>query len=541
VTDEDSSGRVLIRRPATPSGESRSSVPSPLPPELLASAGRRLGDVALIYAAVYSVLWAIGLFTMRLGAMEGMEDTEPWNTITLVFTALSLGVWLAARSGRLPPHWVLDVALVYEVVGAIGIEIGLLWTPREVPAAMAASLSWTTVWIVMFPLLVPATPGKTFVAALIAASMRPLFVLILIARGHDMPNAGVMIQIALPNYICAFLALAGSKIVYGLGREVEKAQRMGSYRLVERLGAGGMGEVWRAEHRLLAMPAAIKLIRPDALGGGDGDGRREMLRRFEREARAIAALTSPHTVQLHDFGIADDGTFYYVMELLQGLDADAMVRRFGPLPPARAVHVLRQVCESLAEAHRCGLIHRDIKPANVFLCRRGLTHDFVKVLDFGLVKAVTGSGNAETALTRQHAAAGTPAFMAPETALGEADVDARADIYAVGCLAYWLLTGAFVFEGSEVQVAVAHVGAEPRRPSARIAREIPAELEDLVLACLAKDRNRRPASAEELAKLLAALPLPDVWDSEIAAAWWRSQLPDLAAPALPSRAPDTRR
>jgi serine/threonine-protein kinase len=395
------------------------------------------------------------------------------------------------------------------------------------PVDMLAGLSWTLVWIVMFPLLVPTTPGKTLIAALAAASVKPLLTLVLMARGHPLSSPGMMLMIAFPNYVCAFLAFAGSRIVYGLGREVTRARRMGSYQLIERLGAGGMGEVWRAEHRLLAMPAAIKLIRPDALSGSDGDGRRQLVKRFEREARATAALTSPHTVQLHDFGTTEDGSFYYVMELLHGLDAEALVTRFGPLPPERAVYVLRQVCDSLAEAHRCDLVHRDVKPANVFLCRGGLIHDFVKVLDFGLVKAAAGSRRAETALTRQHAAAGTPAFMAPEAALGEADVDARADIYSVGCLAYWLLTGKLVFEGNEMQVAVAHVGTAPRRPSERIDRAIPADLEKLVLDCLAKDRELRPRSAEELGRRLRELHLAEPWNRDRAAAWWREHRPEI--------------
>jgi eukaryotic-like serine/threonine-protein kinase len=205
------------------------------------------------------------------------------------------------------------------------------------------------------------------------------------------------------------------------------------------------------------------------------------------------------------------------------------VQRFGPQPPERIVHVLRQVCESLAEAHRAGLVHRDIKPANVFLCRRGLVHDFVKVLDFGLVKSAAGAGRDETALTRRHAATGTPAFMPPEVATGEADVDARADVYAVGCLAYWLLTGQLVFEGNEMQMAVAHVGTPPKRPSQRTGHAIPADLEALVMDCLEKDRDRRPQSAIELTRRLDALSFGGSWDRDTAAAWWRANLPDHAA------------
>jgi len=531
VTPFDSLPQLLARKAETPSGDLTPSTPSPgLPPELLASAGRRLAYAALTYAFVYSLTWAVANAAMRMGAMNGMsEDQGPWNTLTILFVATSLGMWGLARSGRVAPAVLLDVALVYEVVGTVGIDIGLLWPPPGVTIEMV-QLTWTAVWIVIFPLLVPTTPGKTLVAALISASVKPLFVLIVVARGDiAMPAPGTLLVVAVPNYICAFLAFSSARVVYGLSREVGRARRLGSYRLIDRLGAGGMGEVWRAEHQLLARPAAIKLIRLDAIGGADGDGRRQAMRRFEREARATAALTSPHTVQLHDFGIAEDGTFYYVMELLQGLDADMLVRRFGPQPPERVVHLLAQVCESLAEAHRAGLVHRDIKPANVFLCRRGLVYDFVKVLDFGLVKAAAGSGRDETALTRHETATGTPAFMPPEIATAESDVDGRADVYAVGCLAYWLLTGLLVFEGNEMQMAVAHVGSTPKRPSQRSDRTIPPDLEAVVMDCLEKDRDRRPQSAAELARRLGALPVADSWDREAAAAWWRANLPELAA------------
>jgi serine/threonine protein kinase len=180
-------------------------------------------------------------------------------------------------------------------------------------------------------------------------------------------------------------AYIGARVVYGLGREIAAARELGSYSLEERLGEGGMGEVWRARHRMLARPAAIKLIRPSLISP---ERAAELQKRFENEAQVISQLRSPHTVELFDFGVAEQGTFYYVMELLDGLDVDALVRRFGPVPAERAVFLLRQVCHSLAEAEARGLVHRDIKPANIFLCRYGEDHDFVKVLDFGLAKAL---------------------------------------------------------------------------------------------------------------------------------------------------------
>ena len=203
-----------------------------------------------------------------------------------------------------------------------------------------------------------------------------------------------------------------------MGREVVRARELGSYRLEERLGQGGMGEVWRARHRMLARPAAIKLIRRDALAS-DPASAEVAATRFEREAQVIASLQSPHTVELYDFGRTEDGALYYVMELLDGVDLDAFVRRFGPLPAERVVYLLCQACSSLAELHRRGLVHRDIKPANIYLCRRGIEHDVVKVLDFGLVKQLAPAELAKSrALTRTDAVAGTPDYMAPEMAMG---------------------------------------------------------------------------------------------------------------------------
>ena len=224
--------------------------------------------------------------------------------------------------------------------------------------------------------------------------------------------------------------------MYGYGVRLRHAREFGSYELVTKLGEGGMGEVWVARHRMLARPAAVKLVRPELLGH-DQRSRETAIRRFEREARATAALRSTHTIDVYDFGVTEDGSFFYVMEFLEGLTLDAMVRRYGPISAGRAVYLLRQICHSLGEAHARGMVHRDIKPANIFSSRLGPDCDFVKVLDFGLVKQ-TSDLNESTALTGLGVAAGTPAFMAPEVALSQSDVDSRADIYAVGCVAYWL-------------------------------------------------------------------------------------------------------
>jgi len=245
-----------------------------------------------------------------------------------------------------------------------------------------------------------------------------------------------------------------------------------------------------------------------------------MQHRFEQEAQAIARLRSPHTVELFDFGVAENGAFYYVMELLDGLDAEALVRRFGPIPPGRAIHLVRQVCHSLTEAQACGLVHRDIKPANVFLCRYGQDFDFVKVLDFGLVKALDGGGEGRAGLTAENMVQGTPAFIAPEQALGD-PVDGRADIYATGCVAYWLLTGEYVFTAdTPLGIVLNHINTPPIAPSARAAQTIPPALDSLILSCLAKDPSARPQTARELSGRLAEIGDADPWTEESARVWW---------------------
>jgi serine/threonine-protein kinase len=323
------------------------------------------------------------------------------------------------------------------------------------------------------------------------------------------------------------MAYVGARVVYHLGAEVKRARELGSYLLEEKLGEGGMGEVWRARHRMLARPAAIKLIRRSLTGNVPAAASEEAVRRFEREAQVIARLRSPHTVELFDFGIATDGGFYYAMELLDGLDADTLLRHFGPTPPERAIYLLRQVCHSLSEAQSCGLVHRDIKPANIFLCRYGEEYDFVKVLDFGIVGAVRGSSETSPVHTRENTVTGTPGFMAPEQGTGT-NVDGRADIYATGCVAYWLLTGQLVFTAdTSMGLLLKHAQTPPAPPSARTDQPIPRALDDLVLSCLAKDPANRPQTARELSLRLAELEGANTWTQDRAREWWATHRPAL--------------
>lgn len=313
--------------------------------------------------------------------------------------------------------------------------------------------------------------------------------------------------------------------------------QFGRYRLVEPIGQGGMGEVWRALHTGLSREAAVKLIRPDRLG--EEAEAAAAIRRLEREAQATSQLRSQHTIEVYDFGVAEDGTFYYAMELLEGYDLRTLVERFGPVPAERAVHLLLQVCESLAEAHGKGLVHRDIKPANVFVSRLGVRADVAKVLDFGLVKALPGSGSSlDLRLTQTGAIAGSPAYIAPEAVEQRGrDVDARADLYALGCVAFWLLTGRLVFESDDPLAAIlAHVREAPPAPSTLSELDVPAELDALILECLAKTPDERPPSAEALARRLEALDLP-AWTQDRARRWW-DRHPPATSPAPRVESPD---
>jgi serine/threonine-protein kinase len=378
----------------------------------------------------------------------------------------------------------------------------------------------------VYPLIVPARPSRVWASTLAMAAMDPLSLWVNIAAGATRPSASDLGQMFLPTVVACVVAPLASRIVYGLTAEVKRAREMGSYRLVEKLGQGGMGEVWRAEHRMLARGAAIKLIRPAVLGAGEGSHAHEMVKRFEREAQATAALRSPHTIEVYDYGIAKDGTFHYVMELLEGFSLQTLVERFGPVPPERAVGLLRQACHSLAEAHAAGLVHRDVKPANLFTCRLGLDVDFVKVLDFGLVKLQGPQAAGAEALTMEGGFAGTPSFMPPEVALGAAPIDGRADIYALGCVAYWLLTGRLVFENKNpMQMVIDHVRTRPVPPSQRTDQAIPEALEQIVLRCLQKEPSERPSSIRELDSELRGLEIERRWTEARAQDWWRTHSP----------------
>jgi serine/threonine-protein kinase len=284
---------------------------------------------------------------------------------------------------------------------------------------------------------------------------------------------------------------------------------------------------------MLARDAAIKLIRADVLAGVNARQENVMRKRFEREARATASLRSPHTVALFDFGRTKDHTFYYVMELLDGIDLQSMVERYGPLHPGRVINILIQIAESLEEAHRAGLVHRDIKPRNLILAKMGMQYDFTKVLDFGLVK--TNMVQDASIMTLDGVATGTPAYLPPEIALGESKIDGRADLYSLGCVAHYLLTGQLVFaESTPTALALAHVQKPVVPLSERTELPIPPALEMIVMQLLEKKAENRPKSAQELQRRLRAIaPEVQAFTQDDASAWWHTNLPETAARVQP--------
>ena len=496
-----------------------------LPDDLLQQS---VGRVRVL-AGVAAVLTVMSLTANTV--LHYAFDSSPFVMMSVAsrttMLVLDIVVFLALGSGRPSLMAKHRIGLVFEVLGAamivktealvlpaIGLEVG--------------PVSFACLWMLAFRLIVMTTPKRALITTFASGAMVPLTLWFVDSEGLAPVSEMAFLTTTMITLGVAVIAFVSSRMLYGLGSEVMRARQLGSYRLEEPLGAGGMGEVWRASHRMLKRPAAIKLIRRSGLSSAGDTDRAQSIKRFEREARATASLKSKHTVQLYDFGTARDGSFYYVMELLDGLDLETLVTRHGPVPPERAVHFLLQVCHSLMEAHEMGMVHRDIKPANMIACRLGPDVDFVKVLDFGLVKERRGArpdAGASASLTHAGAAVGTPGYMAPEAALG-VEITPAADIYTLGCVAYFLLTGKLVFEGSTAMELISHhVAAVPVAPSERTELPIPAELEALVMACLSKAPADRPASMREIRERLQACPLEAAWTEQRAQRWWEAHRP----------------
>jgi hypothetical protein len=477
-------------------------------------------------ALVAGGLWIAGSILGHLAERSMTHRSADWlrfgvgDAIAVLSVLASVLLFLYARQRDRDPRGILDLGLAYMVFTAFGLSLTFHWESIPAGFLIYPQISWIGAVVLMFAAIVPSTRVKTLVAGLVAASMNPMAMLLARARGTwPFPDASDALLMHYPDFLLVGVAVVISHVVTSLGRQVAKAREMGSYQLGDLLGRGGMGEVYRATHRMLARPAAIKLIRPEMIAAGDPAGAQLAILRFRREAEAAANLRSPHTVELYDFGVTDDQTLYFVMELLDGMDLESLVRRHGPVPAGRVVHILRQACASLEEAHVRGLVHRDIKPANIHLGRLGLVDDFVKVLDFGLVKPVADRSTELSLATQAGRIIGTPGYMAPEMVISDS-VDGRADLYALGCVAYYLLSGEQVFDGATaMEIISKHLQAAPVPPSARVASRIPPPLERLVMACLAKTPEERPQSAATLERLLAALDV-EPWTDADAKAWW---------------------
>lgn len=513
---------ICCPAPETPPEVRRARGPRRLPPDLLRQASRRLQIIALIGAG----LWILGTLGFHVAVQFSHPGLMPWYRILPTdliagFGLLeSLGIYFYLRFTHRSPAFVIDLGLVHMVATAVVLGPLMHWSPRpDMQMGTNPTITWTGPVILMFAAMLPTRPWKMLVAGLLAASMDPLGMFLARAGGvYHFDGVVSAFTMHFPNYLMVGVAVVISRVVSRLGDQVSRERELGSYRLGELLGRGGMGEVYRATHRLLARPAAIKLIRPEVLAMSGEESAQNAMARFRREAEAAAALRSPHTVELYDFGVAEDDTLYFVMELLEGMDLETLVRTHGPVPAPRAAHVLAQVCDSLAEAHAGGQVHRDIKPANIHIGRLGLEQDFVKVLDFGLVKSFAGT-TVDSLATAAGSVPGTPAYMAPEMVLGGA-VDGRSDLYALGCVAYYLLTGRLVFEAENgLQAIVKHINDAPIPPSERTGVPLPRDLEEVVLACLAKRPADRPGSAAQLSRRLRSLAL-EPWTQDDAVRWW---------------------
>jgi len=526
--------RIVAREPTpTPGRSGTTGFSRRLPQDLV---NDQLGRLAL-FSLIATVLWTVSLLLDQLVILTNPAIFEisggRARVIEVVGVVVSASMFAYVRYSRHTPEMKTNISLTYVLLNAAAIAALNTWVAQPPTQGHVVGVSWIAILLLIYSMVAAVSPGRMLTAALVAASFDPIGVWLAHLRG--LPTASFLgtLLIFWPNYASAGLATIPPRFLRHVGHKLNKARELGSYELVTLLGQGGMGEVWEAKHRLLARRAAVKLVRPELLGASSDVEARLVLKRFEREAQATAALSSPHTIQVFDFGSTDDGTFFYVMELLMGRDLESLVREFGPVPASRAGFLLRQVCHSLADAHARGLVHRDIKPANIYVCRMGLEYDFVKVLDFGLVKLNSPASRErlQTLMTADQRTTGTPAYMAPEIILGEAIVDRRADVYALGCVAYYALTGQLVFEAdTPMKMLLQHVQAEPIPPSQRTELPIPHELDELVLSCLQKDPNKRPQNAEVLLDMAIGCKTGDCWNYDLAKGWWNKHLPEFTAP-----------
>jgi serine/threonine-protein kinase len=456
-----------------------------------------------------------GMFLVAVAAADAarhIERVQPWGRVShAAGTLIAFGVWLGLRrKPLLSPNVLLAVDLASTLLICLSF-IGMGSCAVQPYGYYTAMLAVTHVSIAR-AMIVPSEPRRTLLLGMASFSgflaMRALLplspeVVLLGGRGRG------VVEALLWSTAGVAVSTVASQVIYGLQKRAREALQLGQYTLEEKIGQGGMGEIYRARHAMLRRPTAVKLLL--------GDGRENQLRRFEKEVQLTARLTHPNTISIYDYGRTPDGVFYYAMELLEGMTLEELVERHGPVPPARAIHLLLQVCGALHEAHRAGLIHRDIKPANIFLCRRGEISDFVKVLDFGLVRELTKAE--ETTQSNVNLVVGTPLYMSPEAILEPERVDPQTDIYGLGAVAYFLVTGTVPFRGNTVvEVCAHHLHSQPPPPSDQA--PVPADLERVILKCLEKSKEARPQGAQALARELEGCADAGGWQSAEADAWW---------------------
>lgn len=508
VTTDDAESRVLrsLSDPAEPAPAGLT--PSGLPPDLLDAVPGRLGTLSLLTASVFAVQIASDAF--RPAGASG-------HTVGLVVSALGIVVSLAvaalARRQRAGSDAFVDLAVAFEVTVGVALWITEFAAPFA-DTTHTPGIPTVTSLLLLFPVVVPLPRRAVVLAAALITLAGPLTLTAFVAAGQPAPPVGHALLWCSAAAVASVAATAAAGVVHRAYAGVAQARERDRYVLVERIGEGAMGEVYRARHERLARDTALKVIRT-ALAD-DPDGTQRVRDRFAQEARITARLRSPHVVELYDHGTAEDGTLYYAMELLDGFDLQALVEDHGPLPPGRVVHLLLQACDALAEAHARRLVHRDIKPSNLMACRLGTTPDVLKVLDFGTAKRPLRTG--DRGLTAQEAFVGTPAYAAPEARLGS--VEPRTDLYGLGAVAWWLLTGTMLFD---IDDPVAVLEAHATRPVPRMADvtplSVPADLEAVVQDCLAKRPADRPRDALAVAQRLRACAVAP-WTREDAERWW---------------------
>jgi serine/threonine-protein kinase len=520
---------MKIERASTEAFECPKLTSCQLPTRIVDRAANGLGWVSLI-SAVTSIALTIIEHVLQ------PEFAQAWAHPVLRIASLSVVLLSAAfivvqRSGWVSKRRLLDLGMVFQV--AIAFAGGLFeGAAYRNPNAVVVGISGIAVWMMLCARLMPNAPLKCAATAGLCTLMWPAgyWVDLQVFGYEPMPLSRMLVWI-LPLGIISIWMYFLNKRTLTFYMQQQCAEDVGSYVLTKLIGRGGMGEVWRAKHKTLARDAAVKLIRSEVLQASTGQQEMLLKRRFEREAQVTASLRSPHTVALYDFGEAKCGSFYYVMELIDGIDLESLVERFGPMDPARVVHILRQVSKSLEEAHRLGLVHRDIKPRNILLGKLGLEYDYAKVLDFGLVKTLRRDDPERTATTMDGVTSGTPAYLSPEAALGNRTIDGRTDLYSLGCTAYFLLTGCTVFEAaSPTAYAIAHVQTPPPPIRERTDLPVPAELEAIVMKLLEKDPANRIQNAFQLERLLRNLTEIREWSSEQAEQWWETNLPEMSLP-----------